>query len=216
MSETTEAVSGELVQPIILRIDKDNPCAEDEGIAAAALASVAAFLQDPENPLWASWSAGAFAKSVRRANPKMFAKVLDEFADHALVEVGGAQAAGLGPLPAQALPKRLAKLQVSGTQLPASEDMITGDIQIVLDASLGMSTGKACAQAAHALFAWLIQATGQSVESWIDNGATLGIRQCARAEFLAGMSQAIGPVIHDAGRTEIDPGSATAYVVSSV
>lgn len=213
MNELTEAVTGELVQPIILRIDKENPCAEDEGIAAAALASVAAFLQDPENPSWAAWASGAFAKSVRRANPKMFAKVLEEFADHSLVEVGAAQAAGLSPLPAAALPKRLAKLQVSGTELPATNDVLTGQLQIVLDASLGMSTGKACAQAAHALFAWLIQATPETVESWINDGATLGIRQAERAEFIAGFQDAVGPVIHDAGRTEIEPNSATAYVV---
>ncbi|MCW4465733.1 hypothetical protein OK351_09460 [Glutamicibacter sp. MNS18] len=221
MSEFTESESaaeaksepGELVQPIILRIDKEDPCGQDEGIAAAALASVAAFLQNPENPAWGPWAAGAFAKSVRRANPKMFAKVLEEFEEHALIEVGAAQAAGLVPLPANALPKRLAKLQVSGTELPESGQVFTGQVQVVLDGSLGMSTGKACAQAAHALFAWLIQAAPETVQDWIEEGATLGIRHMDRQGFERGIQDAVGPVIRDAGRTEIEPGSATAYVV---
>lgn len=213
MSEYTERVSGELVQPIILRIDKEDPCAQDEGIAAVALASVAAFLRDPESPAWQAWASGAFAKSVRRANPKIFAKVLEEFPDHSLIEIGGAQAAALAPLPSDNLPKRLARLQVSGTQLPAMDDVLEGQVVIVLDGALGMSTGKACAQAAHALFAWLLQARPEVVEEWIDSGATLGIRHPARAEFTQGIKHAAGPVIHDAGRTEIEPGSATAYVL---
>ena len=213
MTESSESTVEELVQPIILRIDKENPCAEDEGIAAAALASVAAFLQDAQNPAWQPWAAGSFAKSVRRANPKLFAKVLEEFEDHALIEVGAAQAIGLAPLPAQGLPKRLAKLQVYGTQLPESDEVLSGQVEVVLDASLEMSTGKACAQAAHALFAWMIQAPPEVVQEWLDDGATLGIRQAGRSAFLAGQDEADGPVIQDAGRTEIEPGSATAYVV---
>ncbi|QCY48098.1 MULTISPECIES: aminoacyl-tRNA hydrolase [Glutamicibacter] len=213
MSEYTERVASELIQPIILLVDKEDPAGEDEAIAAVALASIAAFLQDPVNPAWQPWAHGAFGKSVRRANPKAFAKVRQEFPEHALIEIGGAQAAGLAPVPADDMPKILAKLQVSGTQLPQSGGVLGGQVVIVLDASLEMSTGKASAQAAHALFAWLLEADEDIVQQWIADGATLGVRQLSRDDFTASMELAHGPVIHDAGRTEIEPGSATAYVL---
>ncbi len=182
------------------------------GIAAAALASVHAFLRDPGNPDWHLWATGAFAKSVRRADAKMFAKVLAEFPDHALVTVDDARAVGLPPLPADRLPKLLAKLQVSGTQLPDGPPLGARQLSIVLNGSLGMSTGKAAAQAAHALFAWLLDAGEPVVDAWAAAGFPLGIVHAPAKEFRRGARFAAGPVIQDAGRTEVEPGSTTAYV----
>ena len=147
--------TGELVQPIILLVDREDPCPEDEGIAVAALASVNALLANPRHPYWRPWAQGAFAKSVRRADAKMFAKVASEFPCHAMAQIGTARAMGFAPMQADSLPKRLAKLQVSGTTLPAGGHMEPTMVRIALNDSLGMSTGKAAAQAAHALFAWV-------------------------------------------------------------
>ncbi|MGJ9403435.1 peptidyl-tRNA hydrolase [Arthrobacter sp. KK5.5] len=213
MSEYTERASGELVQPIILLVDKADPASHAEGVAAAALASVQAFLGDLDNPDWQAWAAGAFAKTVRRADVNPFAKMLAAHPDHALAEVGKGRAAGLGPMPADGLPKPLAKLQVSGTQLPAGPPLPDAPVTIALNASLDMSTGKAAAQAAHALFAWLLQADPATVRAWRAAGCPLSVRDLVRRDFRAGARAAAGPVIQDAGRTEIAPGSATAYVV---
>lgn len=224
MSEYTERTTGELVQPIILLVDRENPAGQDLGIAAAALASAKAFLNDPENPDWQQWAAGAFAKSVRRADAKMFAKVLTNFPEHVAVDIAEARAAAFAPMPADQLPKLLAKLQVSGTQLPPSEE--NGEetsqeeppslVTIVLNKSLEMSTGKAAAQAAHALFAWVIEAGAQQVQAWIDADFSLDVQWLERKEFRKGQRKAAGPIIHDAGRTEIEPGSTTAFVVSKL
>ncbi|MEG2422812.1 peptidyl-tRNA hydrolase [Glutamicibacter sp.] len=214
MTELRDRDPGELVQPIILRIDKEDPSSEDEGLSAVARAAVIAYLQDPQNPDWQQWASQAYAKSVRRANPKMFAKVLEMFPEQMVSEVGKARAVGLPPLPAADLPKLIAKLQVSGTQLPKAEEVLDAQISIVLNKSLNMSTGKAAAQAAHALFAWLTESPAEEVEAWLHAHAPVGIKHLPRREFDRLSRQAAGPVIQDAGRTEIEPGSVTAFVIS--
>lgn len=214
MSGFSERAQGELVQPIVLLVDREEPAAEDLGIAAAALASAQALLADPENPQWRQWAAGAFAKSVRRADAKTFAKVLRQFPEHVLVEIGAAQAAAFSPMPADDLPKLLAKLQVSGTQLPPGGPQTVQPLQIVMNHSLGMSTGKSAAQAAHALFAWVIEAKPVSVQAWAEAGFPVGVARLDGKDFRKASKKAKAPVIHDAGRTEIDPGSATAFVDS--
>lgn len=215
MSEYTERSSDELIQPIILLVDREEPASEQHGIAAAALASVQAFLREPDNPDWRQWASAAFGKTVRRADAKMFAKVLAAFPDHVLAMVGEASAVGLAPMPAAALPKLLAKLQVSGTQLPPGEPLPPAALSIVLNASLEMSTGKAAAQAAHALFAWVLEAKPAAVEAWVADGFPLSVLELPAKEFRKGARKSAGPVIQDAGRTEIEPGSTTAYVAAS-
>ncbi|MHA7305583.1 peptidyl-tRNA hydrolase [Arthrobacter sp. TMN-49] len=212
MSEYPESSTQELVQPIILLVDRAEPASAQHGIAAAALASARAYLRNPENPDWRIWAEGAFAKSVRRADAKMFAKVLTAFPEHVLATVGEASAVGLPPMPAANLPKLLAKLQVSGTQLPSGVPLPAQPLSIVLNASLEMSTGKAAAQAAHALFAWVLQSKPATVEAWAASGFPVGILELPAKEFRKGARKSAGPLIQDAGRTEIEPGSTTAYV----
>lgn len=204
--------TGELVQPIILLVDREEPCPEDEGIAVAALASVSALLANPRHPYWRPWAQGAFAKSVRRADAKMFAKVAEEFPDHTLAQIGSARALGFAPMQADSLPKRLAKLQVSGTTLPPGAPMDPTTVRIGLNDSLGMSTGKAAAQAAHALFAWALEGKPEELDAWRAAGCPLSVERLDSKAFRKNARTAHGPVIHDAGRTEITPGSATAFV----
>ncbi|WP_343318893.1 peptidyl-tRNA hydrolase [Arthrobacter sp. TMP15] len=215
MKEFAQDTPAELIQPIILLVDRKEPAGELFGIAAAALASVQAFMREPENPDWQQWAAGAFAKSVRRADAKTFAKVLTAFPEHALVSVGQASAMALAPMPSANLPKLLAKLQVSSTTLPAGDPLPPQTLTIVLNGSLEMSTGKAAAQAAHALFAWVLQAKPFTVEAWAADGFPLGIQKLPAKDFRKGARKSAGPVIQDAGRTEIEPGSTTAYVAVS-
>ncbi|WP_417372572.1 aminoacyl-tRNA hydrolase [Glutamicibacter protophormiae] len=212
MSELRERDPDELVQPIILRIDNEDPSTEDEGLSAVARAAVIAYLRAPQAPEWQVWAGQAFAKAVRRANPKMFGKVLEMFPEAMVSEVGKAQAVGLPPLPAHDLPKLIAKLQVSGTQLPKSAEVLVSDVTIGIRKSLQMSTGKAAAQSAHALFAWLTEEKGDRIERWLSAHAPVGIQHLSDEEFKRLSAQAAGPVIQDAGRTEIEPGSETAFV----
>ncbi|WP_102158798.1 peptidyl-tRNA hydrolase [Zhihengliuella halotolerans] len=227
MSETTRESTAELMQQIVLLVDKEDPAPEGDGLAAVALASVNAFLADPLHPSWRAWSGGPVGKSVRRADAKTFDKIVEAFAD----EFGGVEgdagrglAIGFRPHPKGEIPKKIAKLQVSGTTLPREEAPVHGAgtaepadaVVLVLNDSLGMSTGKAAAQSAHALFAWLLQAIRRDpgrVDAWLAAEQPVTVRFADAADFARLARSASGPRIQDAGRTEIAPGSATAFVL---
>lgn len=198
----------EFIQPIVLLVDREEPAPELDGILAVAIASVAAYRHDidrgPDMGPWNEWLVGAFAKTVRRADRKSFSRVRDEF-EGTQVSVGTAEALAFAPLRAHDMPKQLAKLQVSGTKLPAGipSPATGGGPSILLNSDLGMSTGKAAAQAAHALFAWHLLSGGET------SAAT--VRYVTRDEIDAARAAHPAAVaIEDAGRTEIAPGSLTA------
>ncbi|WP_417218416.1 peptidyl-tRNA hydrolase [Arthrobacter sp.] len=215
----------DLIQQIVLFVDREDPAPEPEGIAAAALASVGAFTAHPAADEWRGWAEGSFAKVVRRADAGTFAKVRAAHPDHALATSGAGQAIAFVPGPSGHVPKKIAKLQVSGTELPRAGDAPRPGrapesgpgLVVVLNDSLGMSTGKAAAQAAHALFAWVLEAAPARVDGWLRAGRPLSVRRLPAAGFRrAVQGEGAGPLIHDAGRTEIAPGSATACVVAPI
>lgn len=221
------------MQQIVLLVDREDPASEGQGLAAVALASVNAFLASPTDPAWSAWLSGPVGKSVRRADAKTFAKIVDEFADDlggVEGEAGRGLAIGFRPVPKGAVPKKVAKLQVSGTVLPreprepreprTAEGGLGAEpadaVVLVLNDGLGMSTGKAAAQSAHAMFAWLLEAIRrdpQRVDAWLAADQPTTVRFVSSAEFARLARHASGPRIQDAGRTEIAPGSATAFVL---
>lgn len=205
------------VQVMVLLVDRDRPAPESDGIAAVALASVLAYAADPSHPDWQRWLSGPVTKSVRRADAKTYAKTAQAHPEAIEATQGRGRALALPPLPMDGLPKTLARLQVSGTQLSAgaAEPAADGLPMIVLNQDLGMSTGKAAAQAAHALFAWVLELElePQRGAAWLRAGPQVGISWRGEAELLAGtVLPGAGPLIRDAGHTEIAPESATAYV----
>lgn len=205
--------AAELVQPIVLLVDRDTPAAEVDGVTAVALAAVAAYRADlaagTDLSDWDAWLSGPFAKSVRRADRKTFDKVDAEFAGtHAHIVVGTAEALAFRPVPANELPRTLSRLQVAGTTLPArpsEQDAVRPyAVTVALDASLGMSTGKAAAQAAHALLLWVLAhdpALPPVCTVLFEDTATIDALVAAHPDAVT---------IEDAGRTEIEPGSRTA------
>lgn len=213
------------VQPIVLLVDKTGPAAHTDAVHAAALASVLAYVQEIQtsgaDPVWAQWLDGPFTKSVRRADAKTFAKLAEKFNDveHAAVSHGQARALAFRPVTYDAMSRALAKLQVSGTELPergsdaapAPEDAPV----VVMNAGLGMSTGKSSAQAGHALFAWYLTLDDAAGGRWYEDGCPFQIRFVDAAAFGAaaeGISDEL--LIVDAGHTEIDPDTATAFVLA--
>ncbi|WTL22594.1 peptidyl-tRNA hydrolase [Streptomyces sp. NBC_01506] len=118
------------------------------------------------------------------------------------------------PIPLDGWPKELAKLQVSGTDLddpeaPPATDPPGPDTPVLwLSPDLGMSAGKAMAQAGHGaqLAWWELSETERKV--WREAGFPLAVRtpDAARWRRLTGSGL---PLVRDAGFTEIAPGSST-------
>ena len=202
------------VQPIVILVDKSDPAAHGDAVAAAAVASVRAYAAAPDSEAWENWLYGRFTKTVRRANPSAFERLAGE-AQSGPVTVGRAKAAAFEPVRYEDMPKQLAKLQVSGTQLPEDEPAprAEGAPLVVLNADLQMSTGKAAAQAAHALLSWYLQLPSGAQQDWAAAGWPAAVRFTTGTRFreLAAHPGA-GPLIVDAGMTEIEPDTATAFV----
>lgn len=212
-----------LLQPIVLLVDKNNPAAHVDAVHAAALASVFAYWGDlssgGDESIWNAWLGDFYAKSVRRASPRAFADIADSEAAPWVAVAGSARAFALGPMTRGDMPHPVSRLQVSGTNLPnrfSHEAMpkTPDDAVIVLNASLSMSTGKAAAQAAHALTLWFSTLPEEHRLEWIARGhpsAVCLFEEEVFTELAMGCPPALRIIDH--GRTEIAPGSATAFVL---
>ncbi|MHA7209551.1 peptidyl-tRNA hydrolase [Arthrobacter sp. MDT1-65] len=213
------------VQPIVLLVDRNDPAPEADGICSAAIASVSAYASDLLTPCgdttsWEAWLDGRFTKSVRRADVKAYSKVVSELHNEATeAVVGRARALAFRPAPYEQYPKTLARLQVSGTHLPQvpgtrrASDGTAPNPVIVLNADLEMTTGKAAAQASHALFAWFLTLDEDTQRAWSDK-LTGTVLFLDAEDFTAFPAKAVpDSIIVDAGLTEIAPSSTTAYVM---
>lgn len=153
------------MQLVLLR-DRILPARQVDACEASARA-VVALLDDPRSAdggPWHEavehWSDLRIRKIVRRANGKRWQDVQaldgitvrqDPPAD-APPGIGPAQVRAFVPAPVRPQPRSIDKLQVAGTRLPdvgtsASKDAV---VTIELNPRVEMTTGKACAQVAHA------------------------------------------------------------------
>ncbi|MBW4096435.1 MAG: hypothetical protein HIU81_14255 [Acidobacteria bacterium] len=108
------------------------------------------------------------------------------------------------------MPSDLRRLQVSGTCLPSvPQPVIPGAPTVVLNGTLGMTTGKAAAQAAHAVMDWMINVLDANQQDAWMNDPLLNVRFDNDFTY---PDDAAGPLIIDNGHTEIAPCSPTAYV----
>jgi peptidyl-tRNA hydrolase len=86
---------------------------------------------------------------------------------------------------------------------------------IVVDASLGLPPGKLAAQAAHAAVIGFLSAPASLQRAWLQSGMAKIVLACDSAEALAriaAQAQARGlpaGLVRDAGRTVLEPGTAT-------
>lgn len=198
----------EFIQPIALLRSGTH----EDAVRAVAQASVAAYVTDPMVPSWQPWLSGRFAKTVRRAKAVHFNAAAEQAL--AVVRVGDAAAAAFAPVTYADMPGYLRKMQVAGTDLPRAGEWgpegADGPTLLVND-SLGMSTGKAAAQAAHGLFAWALGMPWEWLGEWAEDGYPYIASSADATEF----DQRVGNAsvkIADAGLTEVEPGSVTVAV----
>lgn len=145
---------------VVIRHDKSDPAQRVDACEASARA-VVSLLASPEaqEGVWREavefWRDGRIRKLVRRARGKRWDDV--QALPGTTVEQGRAAARAFVPGPVRPLPPELNKLQVEGTELPDDEASSTEDAMVLVGVSplVEMTTGKACAQCAHAAqLAW--------------------------------------------------------------
>lgn len=200
--------TGEMVLPLVVRIERDAPPERTDALEAAAMA-VLGLLDDPGE--WAeelrAWQAGRIRKVVRRARGAEWRRAValpGRTVSHRTAEVRVHP-----PVPLDGWPRDLARLQVSGTELADTAEPGPAVPPVLWEnPALRMSAGKAMAQAGHAaqLAWWASDAAGR--EAWRARGLAVSVRTADLGGFAARVEAGL-PVVRDAGFTEIDPGSYT-------
>jgi peptidyl-tRNA hydrolase len=201
-----------------------SPTHEDT-LAAAAQAVVLLLSEvdsDPDHPAaahLARWRSGRIRKVVRRAKAGAEwdrAVGCGSPAVH-VARVGTATVAAFSPTAVDGVPAGVRRLQVSGLDLPRSGSRDAGAraAHLAVSPYLGMSTGKAAAQVAHAAQILYQQLDEQARSTWVQGGAPVSIELPDRDRWLRVASDA--PVtVRDAGFTEVPPGSRTVVAYAPV
>jgi peptidyl-tRNA hydrolase len=205
----------QFVLPLVVRIEKPAPPARTDALETAARA-VLVMLSDERSVgdgEWAEvvrdWQDARIRKVVRRARGAEWRRA--EGLPGITVTGKSAEVRVFPPVPLDGWPKDLARLQVSGTDLddpePPAEADTTAPV-LWLNPDLGMSAGKAMAQAGHgAQLAWW-ELSDEERAAWRDAGFPLSVRAADPARWGELTSSGL-PLVRDAGFTEIAPGSCT-------
>ena len=219
------------VLPLVVRIERAKPPQRTDALETAARA-VLTFLADPRStdpegewtPLVHAWTDGRIRKVVRRARGAEWTRA-EALPGITVVGTGSgtdtdtdtdenepAQVRVYPPIPLDAWPKDLARLQVSGTDLDDAEapaPIEPGTLPVLwLNPELEMTAGKAMAQVGHAAqIAWWRLTDAQRKE-WADTGFALAVRTAPKDAWPA-LADSGRPLVLDAGFTEIAPGSCT-------
>lgn len=209
-----------LIQPIVLQ----QTGSHHESILAVAKASLLGYIKQSVSgeDVWQQWLDDEQGKTVRRAKVQDFEKLL-AVQDHAAeASVGEARAIAYAPVRYEEMNKKVRRLQVNGTDFERESGVRTSLAgnrpsvpTVILNAGLGMTTGKSAAQASHALFEWWWTLSDGFRQEWLDSGSPLEVVEVSSSEFTA-VSRTLSShhmIIHDAGHTEIESGSATAFVL---
>jgi hypothetical protein len=209
--------AAEHVLPFVVRIERDEPPARIDALEAAARGVLLMLTAD--RPEWApalrAWDGARIRKVVRRARGADWRRALT--VDGLDVAWHGAELRVYPPVPVDAWPPELARLQVGGTNLAQPDvppPVAPGTPLVLLSPHVEMSTGKAMAQAAHAAqLGW--RDIGPSLRRrWQEADFRLAVRD-AREEQWDGALRRGAPVVHDGGFTEVAPGTATALFTLS-
>ncbi|MGW3012204.1 aminoacyl-tRNA hydrolase [Streptomyces sp. NPDC001219] len=212
--QTDRDAAPQFVLPLVVRIERDAPPARTDALETAARA-VLVLLSDERSAgdgAWAAavrdWQDARIRKVVRRARRAEWRRA------GALpgITVTGreAEVRVFPPVPLDGWPKDLARLQVSGTELDDPQPPAPPAAGPVLwfNPDLEMSAGKEMAQAGHAAqLAWWDLSTDERA-AWRTAGFPLAVRTAEPTQWKA-LTRSGLPAVHDAGFTEVAPGSCT-------
>jgi peptidyl-tRNA hydrolase len=205
----------ELVLPLVVRIERDEPPRRTDALEAAARAVLLMLTSDRADwrEVIRAWDSQRIRKVVRRARGAEWRRAL--VLDGLDVVHGTAQMRVYPPIPIDGWPPELSRLQVGGTELadPEPPDAPTPGVPLVLvSPHLEMTAGKTMAQAGHAAQLGWRESAPIDREEWRRAGFPLAVRDATPAQWAAAIA-AGAPVVHDGGFTEVDPGSQTALFI---
>jgi peptidyl-tRNA hydrolase len=205
----------ELVLPFVVRIERSDPPTRTDALEAAARGVLQMLTTD--RPEWADavaeWDGQRIRKVVRRARGTEWRRALT--VDGLDVRQRTAELRVYPPVPIDAWPPELARLQVGGTNLEDPEPPPAappGSPLVLLSPSAEMTTGKAMAQAAHAAQLGWRSLPRAACAAWQADGFPLAVRDASAAQWQRAVRVG-APVVHDGGFTEVEPGTATALIV---
>lgn len=204
---------------LVLQVEKAERPAQTDALETAARA-VLAILADERSAgegedegEWAEamrgWQDARIRKVVRRARGAEWRRA--EALPGITVTGGTAVVRVFPPVPLDEVPKDLAKLQVTGTDLEDPEELpvlADGTPVIWVNPGLTMSTGKTMAQVGHGVHLAWFELSDPDRKAWQEDGFRLAVRTATPALWKDLMASGL-PVVQDAGFTEIDPGSYT-------
>jgi peptidyl-tRNA hydrolase len=165
------------------------------------------------------WYGARIRKVARRARNKKWRDV--QSLPGVTATVGTASVRAFAPCPVALTPAAVNRLQIEGTDLPLPEDaegVTAGDAHpvIYVDASLGMSVGKAAAQVAHGSMLLAAAMDRDRARDWRADGFPLHVCEVDAPRFADRRAAAearerrdSAAVVRDAGYTEVAPGSVT-------
>jgi len=220
----------EYVLTLVLRVEKAERPGQTDALetAARAVLSILADERSAGDGEWAdamrAWQDARIRKVVRRARGAEWRRaaalpgITVTGAGTLAADPGPGAPAGVSaevrvfpPVPLDAVPKDLAKLQITGTDLEDPEPPAAPDPAVPVlwvNPGLTMSTGKTMAQCGHAAhLAWL-ELTDPDRKSWQADNFTLVVRTATPPQWKSLLGSGL-PVVQDAGFTEVDPGSYT-------
>lgn len=207
--------------PIVVRIEKGaEPGAEPTALAVAEATATAVvrLLDDPRTTSgeWATptrrWLDGRIRKVARRARGSRWTATAA--LPGVTVTHEGAEVRAFVPTPTDAVPAEIAKLQVSGLELPLGKPSSprVGALDIALTPHVTMSPLKAAVQAAHAAQLAYSTISDDGVSSWREVGFAVRVSYPDAATW-ARLTSSARVVVRDAGFTEIPPGTRTALTL---
>ncbi|SDL33166.1 Peptidyl-tRNA hydrolase [Lentzea albidocapillata subsp. violacea] len=205
--------------PMVLRIERVDPPSRTALLEAAAASAVAVCL-DPRADVggeWheavRAWVAGRIRKVSRRARGVQWDAVQE--LPGVTVTVGGASVRSLLPVLVSETPREVAKLQISGSDLPADEPgpVPEGARLLYVNPRVEMSAGKLAAQVGHASMLLAPHLSAVELKAWADLDYRCAVRTPSVAEWDSLIHRGDVVAVRDAGFTEVEPGTTTVLAV---
>jgi len=157
-----------------------------------------------------SWLTGRIRKIVKRARNKAWDDTHSTEQKFSEATHASATVRVFAPMHFSDMPQPLKKLQVAGLEAEKTEsnETLQNGLNIFIEKSLQMSTGKTVAQVNHVVQLFLMNGEEEKVNEWISNEFPV---RFAFSETLDSYESDI--IVRDAGFTEIPSGSRTAIGV---